>query len=202
MAYKKRTSTWMNPTENFSKSAKKVVELSSNILTWWFYLMVHDGSVHFLVLHASWQKFQMTPASNNSRPSFNPCCKVHLHVSHHLISSKSEMDGSAFGIWSYLQAEAYYKHFLPTMFVSQKCAWNTNLARCFFGYNGLEPEIQRYENPKLTVFFVLCNMVEGGMAAVCSGSVGCSMISNAFHSASVVQHANTTPRYYTHSKCR
>lgn len=100
----------MNPTENFSKFA------SSNILTWSFYLMVHDGSVHFLVLHASWQKFQMTRASNNSRPSFNPCCKVHLHVSHHLISSKSEMDDSAFGIWSYLQAEAYHKH------ISKSCA--------------------------------------------------------------------------------
>ena len=158
----------MNPTENFSKFAKKVVEWSSNILTWSFYLMVHDGSVHFLVLHASWQKFQMTRASNNStsRPSFNPCCKVHLHVSHHLISSKSEMDDSAFGIWSYLQAEAYYKHiskscafyasfrssFLPTMFVSQKCAWNTNLARCFLATMALSQKSSGMKIPNSPSF--------------------------------------------------
>lgn len=115
--------------KNFSKFAKKVVELSSNIWTWWFYLPVHDGSVHFWFymlrqcvepdIDRSFRSFRWqtpTRASNNSRPSFNPCCKVHLHVSHHLISSKSEMDDSAFGIWSYLQAEAYYKH------ISKSCA--------------------------------------------------------------------------------
>ena len=169
--------------------------------SWWF--------CPFLVLHASWQKFQMTRASNNSRPSFNPCCKVHLHVSHHLISSKSEMDDSAFGIWSYLQAEAYYKHIsksCASMRVSEvpfcpQCLFHKNVpgTQIWHVVFWLQWPWARYPAVwQSQTHSLFCPLQYGGRW---DGSDSCSMIPNAFHSASVVQHANTTPRYYTHSKC-